>query len=572
MKSKIALFTMFIIILNSVFVYANDDTVIISNDVFASLQEEFEYDSRTDTYYFPSFGSTLGKGTSSRSGAVAVSGAVISSVLTLAVKAGIDFASTNSMSEFVSRFFMLDGISSVVGGINDVVKKSVDGTLNFSRSLLDTVGSKFSELMSKGSVYSTYVQGRRLMTVKYGSGSISSTMARYIFENSTVPKVSFSGEDIISSGTNYNFDSDIFLPIGDFGTFSITAQIKDSSPYYDRVYGKYKTADGTYKPLSSSYSYVDFPSDSFIKGFRYYAVPFLAQSSSKYYVGFIVACYSTVTGFFSRAEATITSATFSKSHVGSSSPMPVIGDSWSDGVISGDDSSSSGDLSISIPKDTNQLANKKPVDISTPSYETWTPGTVIIPPAIDTGTSSPPVDDVLPPITDDVPDSGTDTDNPGGSIPSLNLDWLKELIQSIIDLIKSIIDWLSNFWIHLWEFLKSLLVPGETYFVDEFGKVTEKMKEKIPSIDITKLEDLAVGEFKFKDIYANFFGIECLVVRGSLINNVIGWARPIIQGLIALFLLLYNYNQIYVLIRGTSLLGATNTIDNMDRNRVGGRR
>ena len=70
---------------------------------------------------------------------------------------------------------------------------------------------------------------------------------------------------------------------------------------------------------------------------------------------------------------------------------------------------------------------------------------------------------------------------------------------------------------------------------------------------------------QFKDIYAEFFGVRCLVVRGSLINNVIGWAKPIIQGLIALFLLLYNYNQIYFLIRGTSLLGASNTITRIEQ-------
>ena len=44
MKSKIALFTMLIIILNSVFVYADDDTVVISNEVFTNLQQEFEYE------------------------------------------------------------------------------------------------------------------------------------------------------------------------------------------------------------------------------------------------------------------------------------------------------------------------------------------------------------------------------------------------------------------------------------------------------------------------------------------------------------------------------------------------
>lgn len=575
MKSKIALFTMLIIIFNSVFVCADDDIVVISNDVFTNLQQEFEYDSKTDTYYFPTFDPTIGEGISPRSGAVAVSGAVISAVLTLAVKAGLEFATTNSMSEFVSRFFMLEGIDSVVSGVSSVVKKSINGTLNFSRSLLDSIGGKFSELMGQKSVSSVYVMGRKLPVVDYDT-KIPNSIARYVFESSTVPKISFNGEDITSTGDLQYYDGDVYLPTSSVGgTMSVGAKLyRYSWPYSDDLQIFLKN-DGGYKAIHSQSTTLEFPTGTFASGFRVYTVPYLAKNKNgdKFYVGFVTAVYSTTTGFLSDILGKTTYGYIPSSHISSTSYLPVIGDAWSDGVIGGNDSSSSSDLTVSIPKDTNQLANKKPADISTPTYEIWTPGVTIIPPAIDTGTSSPPVDDVLPPITDT-----PDTDSPGDSgtdkpsSPSLSLDWLKELIQSIIDLIKSIIDWLSNFWTHLWEFLKSLLVPGETYFVDEFGKVTEKMKEKIPSIDITKLEDLAVGEFKFKDIYGTFFGVECLVVRGSVINKVISWARPIIQGLISLFLLLYNYNQIYFLIRGSSLLGASNNVDNVNNNRIGGRK
>lgn len=575
MKSKIALFTMLIIIFNSVFVYADDDTVVISNDVFTNLQQEFEYDSKTDTYYFPTFDPTIGEGISSRSGAVAVSGAVISAVLTLAVKAGLEFATTNSMSEFVSRFFMLDGINSVVSGISSVVKKSVNGTLNFSRSLLDSISSKFSEVMNKKIVTSVYVDGRKfpVLDVKdSGRGTVSSSQARYLFESSVLPKIKFDCFDVTSSSYK-NYDSNIYIPGSSYnGDFSIRAKLnRFSSPYNDFVQFLLRKPSGSYSTPGSDIS-IEFPRDTFVNGNVGYSIPFLySLDDGSYYVGFVVAIYSSATGQMLDVAGKVTIAYVRNTTINATSVLPTIGSAWSDGVIGGNDSSSSSDLTVSIPKDTNQLANKKPSDISAPSYETWTPGVSIIPPAIDTGTSSPPVDDVLPPIDDslDVPD----TDVPGDvDTPSGTWNWLKELIQTIIDLIKSIIDWLSNFWTHLWEFLKSLLVPGETYFVDEFSKITEKMKEKIPGIDITKLEDLAVGEFKFKDIYARFFGIECLVVRGSVINRVISWARPIIQGLIALFLLLYNYNQIYFLIRGSSLLGASNTIDNMNNNRIGGRK
>ncbi len=524
---------MLIIIFNSVFVYADDDTVVISNDVFTNLQQEFEYDSKTDTYYFPTFDPTIGEGISSRSGAVAVSGAVVSAVLTLAVKAGLEFATTNSMSEFVSRFFMLEGIDSVVSGISSVVKKSINGTLNFSRSLLDSISSKFAEKFKVPLILFLTTLLIPLTTLSIPS----------------------------SIGSSYN------------GDFSIRAKLnRFSTPYNDFVQFLLRKPSGSYSTPGSDIS-IEFPRDTFVNGNVGYSIPFLySLDDGSYYVGFVVAIYSSATGQMLDVAGKVTIAYIRGTTINATSVLPTIGSAWSDGVIGGNDSSSSSDLTVSIPKDTNQLANKKPSDISAPTYEIWIPGVSIIPPAIDTGTDVPPVDDVLPPIDDslDVPD----TDVPGdGDVdtPSSAWDWLKALLQSILDLIKSIIDWLSNFWTHLWEFLKSLLVPGETYFVDEFGKVTEKMKEKIPGIDITKLEDLAVGEFKFKDIYARFFGIECLVVRGSIINEVISWARPIIQGLIALFLLLYNYNQIYFLIRGSSLFGASNNVDNMN-NRIGGRK
>lgn len=186
-------------------------------------------------------------------------------------------------------------------------------------------------------------------------------------------------------------------------------------------------------------------------------------------------------------------------------------------------------------------------------------GTITTPQDWVTDTDVPGVDNPDIPGSDD----GTGT-------PSVSWDWLKVLLGNIGLLIESILDWLDGFWDTLLEFFKSLLVPTDTYFTDNFNDVTVALKEKIPDVDIEKLEDLAVGESTFKDIYADFFGVRCLVIRGSVINNVISWARPIIQGLIVLFLLLYNYNQIYYLIRGTSLYGASNTIDNMNNNRIGG--
>ena len=571
MKGKIAILTTLVIILNCVFCYAdNGETISVPNQVYTDLKNEFEYDEKTDTYYFPINDIDELPKEGAKSATVAVSGAVISSVLALAVKAGLEFATTNSMSEFVSRFFMLDGISSVVSGLNDVVKSSVGGVLRFSSSLLDSVRSKFAEVMSQDKVSSVYLQGRRIPVLSTPGHTVRpDEYARYLFESSVLPKVSFDGASVTTDYSYY--DSNISLPsntvLGDFAIRTRLYRTGGTSTYTDDVQLRFKSSDGTYVAPSGT-SIIEFPKETLISGFKGYAIPFLEKTNTGYYyVGMVVAVYSTITGYLSCVNTVVTSSHIPVAHF-MESVLPVIGDAWSSGTIGGGD-----DVSISIPKDTNVLVGQPSTVVDNPTYEIWTPGTTVVPPIIDTGTDSPPLDDVLPPITEDVPDDDTGTDTPSNpDSPSVSWDWLKNLLNKLLEMIQTIIDWLTSFWDKLLEFIQGLVVPDEDYFVEEFGKITEKLEEKIPSVDVAKLESLAVEETQFKDIYAEFFGVRCLVVRGSLINNVIGWAKPIIQGLIALFLLLYNYNQIYFLIRGTSLLGASNTINNMDNNRIGGRR
>lgn len=572
MKNKVIFLLVFLIIFNTSFIYADNYDVSVGQ-VYSLLQNDFDYDENTDTYYFPSSDINSFDGVSTvgvRSGTVAVSGAVISSILTLAVKAGLEFATTNSMSEFVSRFFMLDGISSIVDGISGAIKSSVGGTINFSRSLLDSISSKFAEVMNKDIVTSVYIDGRKfpVLDVKdSGRGTVSSSQARYLFESSVLPKIKFDCFDVTSDSYK-TYDSNIYIPGSSYnGDFSIRAKLnRFSSPYKDFVQFLLKQPSGSYSTPGSDIS-IEFPRDTFVNGNVGYSIPFLySLDNGCYYVGFVVAIYSSATGQMLDVAGKVTIAYVRDTTINATSVLPTIGSSWSDGSISSGES----EVKINVPKDTNVLIGKTPSDIDTPTYEVWTPGTIIIPPAIDTGTDSPPLDEVLPPIDTDVPGDDTDTDVPDvpgtdTDTPSNAWDWLKNLLQSILDLIKTIIDWLTSFWDKLLEFITSLFVPSDSYFVDKVGEFVAKIKNKYPNVDIGKLEDLAVGEKKFQDIYANFFGMNCLVVRASVVNNIISWARPIIQGLIALFLLLFNYNQLYKLIRGGNLVSAQNTINNISR-------
>ena len=567
MKNKILFLLIFTILFNTSFAYADNQDVSVSQQyqVFEYLKKEFEYDKKTDTYYFPVNNFDNLENPNVKSATVAVSGAVISSVLALAVKAGLEFATTNSLSEFVSRFFMLDGISSVVDGLNGAIKSSVGGVINFSKSLLDTIGSKFSELMSNNSVESVYVDGRKFLVVT-GTSNPSDIVARYIFENSTLPKVGVDLSQITSTDSQRVdiFDTSIEIPSTKVvGTVSFDFYRKRSySPYTDNVLVRVKSStSGKYVLSSSSYA-LDFSSGTFSKdGVKAYAVPYLQHVyQGEYTLGFVVAIYSTVTGFLEDVQAQIVwDFNIPYANAGTTSPLPVIGSAWSDGKIADND------VSIKVPVDTNQLLNKTPSDVDNPSYEFWKPGITIVPPVIDTGAGDVPKDDVLPPIADDIPG---DTETPGDDTtdkPTTSWNWLKELLNSLLDLVRSIIDWLTNFWDNLLDFIISLVVPSEGYWADVFEDILENLKSKIPNVDIDELEQLAVREKSFEDIYATFFGVRCLVVRASVVNEVISWVRPIIQGLIALFLLLYNYNQVYKLIRGGSLVGSTCTNDERGR-------
>ena len=100
-RKKVALIMACYVLLTSLHLpmfkaYADSEN-LPTNEVFYSLQKEFKYDSNTDTYYFPINDIDKLENQNSKSATVAVSGAVISSVLTLAVKAGLEFATTNSI-------------------------------------------------------------------------------------------------------------------------------------------------------------------------------------------------------------------------------------------------------------------------------------------------------------------------------------------------------------------------------------------------------------------------------------------------------------------------------------------
>lgn len=534
--------------------YANQDELLL-NDVGVDLYITSRISDDGNIYL------TNNNAKDSKSATAVISGTVASSLISLAVKAGVVFLSAGAIDEFLYRVCNITDSNTIFSQITDAISNSVDGVVNFSRSLLDSIqGLIFNATLSKSVRF-------------YQSGDMKIPLLPYGFplKNSTIVQLANMGVSGVSATVgldetvNKQFDI-----LGHIYQVELVPGGSVNSPSLKFYVDKQNPTSGAWVTAVSDYIY------TYDTGFAY---PFLYQKTSggRFYIGGVM-LYKKSPG------SSYTQGLYVKSNVGNYSELDLtgvsidtqIGSAWSDGAILGDDGTEEGDVAIKIPSNMGDLVNQGSDSVtSSPSYPTWKPGDVIVLPGVDN-----PSVDIEKPATP--PSTDTDT-------PATSWEWLKELLNTMLtaiqtianwvtsfwdtfteaissaitgswewlkDLIQSILDWLNSFWDSLLEFLTNILVPSESYWVDSFEEVETALTSKIPNIDISILEDMASGEVVFEDIYATFFGQRCLVVRASLINNVIGWARPILQGVIALFLLLYNYNQVYHLLRSHNLVSA----------------
>ena len=367
MKGKIAILTTLVIILNCVFCYADNTTVNVS-DVNYNYEHVFgdnvEYDEDTDTYYFTPQGQE-------RSGAIAVTGSALSAILALAVKSGLEFATSNSMGEFLNKLFMVDGITSIISQIEDVVSGSVGGVLNFSRSLLDSIKSAYAQVMAKDTG-SSYYRGNKFLTV---TSKPSTTMARYIFD--TVKPIATMSNDIASSVTTskpYEYVSDVKW-LSDGGYLKIKAYPGSSGGMQVEVY------DTQYQEDYITRIVVTGVPDRYQYSFH----PYIRTSGSSRYLELVIAQVNINGYYYANSTVLTNSKNLDSSSVGGTFVNPTIGEAWSDNIV-GNDGTTDSDLSIKVPSDTNILVGKNPSDVTdSPTYKPWIPGVTITVPEIDTG-------------------------------------------------------------------------------------------------------------------------------------------------------------------------------------------
>lgn len=537
MKFKIVILTCFCILINSTLGYCEEvvDEKVIANHVSEIVSDD-------GNIYFDEYGRVTRSATG-----VAIAGSVASTILSLAVKAGIVFGTVKGMDEFLHRFLNVPESESVIKAIGEKALSSVGGLIELGRDLLNSIGDVFNKLHVTKNYKTISLAGINFPFSEYGNLSSDLTYKLYVL----------SSGGLYVSPTNPNAEKSFTV---EGVTYRMTLKSYKSALGDYNLYGEMYKGSTRIGKVSISTQGIG------------YMFPYLYGSKTNPYiaVGMVYKAeanerwrhatfYDTDTNIFPQTTQHIQYGVDTQ-----------IGSAWSDGAIKGDDGTTNSNVSIKVPTDLGVLVGDKGSDSvsSSPTYDYWIPGKPVTYPSTDDVTTSPPrVDIVVPDVEVDSPGDTEDPPIEDDSGDSSLWDWLKKLIQKIIDLITSIWNWLTTFWEKLLEFLLSLIQQlffvDETYWSDKVTDLSTELEGKYPVPNIDKIKDIAVGEKQFKDIKATFFGVEGVVVRASVVNRVISWARPILQGFIALFLLLYNYSQLYKIIRGGSLVHPSEHVENI---------
>lgn len=503
----------------------------------------------------------------------ALSVSTATALLTLATHAGITFHNSESMDEFLYRFIGLGNVGKLIEELEACIKASAKGTINLTRSLLEEISKGFNKVtVNVDNQYSIINGGRILRLTSVHSpeqiGGIieSANPSDYVH-------ITFGLKQDSTMKKTYKIGSSVF-------TFGATA-------WYDSYYGNMiglgmkcnGDVDDFYDSTGCSYGHWRFISE-------HKMLPVILGDN----VGFYHAQYNSKNG-----NITYDSSICKKHTVGQTlvnkEINTTLGKGWSDGVgtIPGNDKTTSTDLDFQIPSNMGSLVNAPSTSVTTPTYETWKPGTDITVPSIANPGLEYKPEEVIPGGDTETDKPSTDAgspDKPYWNILETIVDFLKKIWQSILDILewlnsffdtlaKTLLDilssllnplgvveliyeWLLNFFDTLLEFLTYVFVPSENYFVDTFNDIKERLSQKLPNVDITKLEELGTGTKQFEDMYGTIFGQKVLLVKTSIVHKIISIAQPIIQGVISLGLIVYNYNQIYFLIRGQKLSSARN--------------
>lgn len=145
------------------------------------------------------------------------------------------------------------------------------------------------------------------------------------------------------------------------------------------------------------------------------------------------------------------------------------------------------------------------------------------------------------------------------------INFIKDKVGSLPSIKDSIINLPSTIVSAIGSLLKTLFVPSDAFLQEKFNWIQSALKTKVNA----DAYDSIIKSFKsakqgqFTDVEIKIMGVQGKILDGSWIRNVLGTFHNWIRGLMFILLIFYNYNQVYKLIRGTDMVGVSNTIEHM---------
>lgn len=157
---------------------------------------------------------------------------------------------------------------------------------------------------------------------------------------------------------------------------------------------------------------------------------------------------------------------------------------------------------------------------------------------------------------DDIPDTSIKDET--GVLGSI-LEWIKSLLLSLFKFLEGLLQKLIDL---LKSLLIALFVPSDSFIQEKVDMLKNQLEPKLPYAQYIKLFDNAYEGNELKDIVINIYGQDVVIVKVTLFEHFRNLFNTGVYAVMFFLLAVYNYNNIYKLIRGTDYVSATNTINN----------
>lgn len=161
-------------------------------------------------------------------------------------------------------------------------------------------------------------------------------------------------------------------------------------------------------------------------------------------------------------------------------------------------------------------------------------------------------------VVPDTPEVSEDDSNP--SLLKKLMDWLFDLFKKLAELLEKLLQKLLE---GLKDLLLSLFVPSDAFLQDKVDILKSNLEPKLPYTQFIELFNYEYESSSLQDIYINWQGQDICIVKVTLFEKFRSIFNLGVYAVTFFLLAVYNYNNIYKLIRGTDYVSATNTVKNM---------